>query len=44
MNITRHGGVGIVVAPARERGLKYHTWLENGQILNVAPARERGLK
>ena len=34
----------INVAPARERGLKYHILLTSSLRVNVAPARERGLK
>ena len=32
------------VAPARERGLKFTTFLRKCVIYTVAPARERGLK
>ena len=34
----------IVVAPARERGLKSNTMKEVREVGQVAPARERGLK
>ena len=33
-----------LVAPARERGLKFLTWVRQLQQHQVAPARERGLK
>ena len=33
-----------IVAPARERGLKYRYWHHSQQRPGVAPARERGLK
>ena len=33
-----------IVAPARERGLKFRRWSGFGLMAIVAPARERGLK
>ena len=36
--------VTIKVAPARERGLKYHARMRAEEFRTVAPARERGLK
>ena len=34
----------IIVAPARERGLKYAVNIMRIHMSDVAPARERGLK
>ena len=34
----------LIVAPARERGLKFNKGGEENEIIYVAPARERGLK
>ena len=40
-----HFTTALVVAPARERGLKsFRRRVGVGQRINVAPARERGLK
>ena len=36
--------VPLMVAPARERGLKFVIRHTGGSIAKVAPARERGLK
>ena len=44
MSYSNVSAATLVVAPVRERGLKWYLYLDYDYIIMVAPVRERGLK